>query len=204
MRFSPPRGLVRMVLAIVVTPSLSLADSPAKTVESSYGCGVLALYYLLRLEDRPVNLRHVDANLPIRGDHGHSLGDLRNAARRCGLELTGVYLRKSNILDRPAMVFLKSGDHGHFVVVRPVGNKGKMVQILDSISEPEVLDASDLYNTPEWTGLALIPARPNWTLRVGIGLAITILCMLILRLTFRHSYLDRALATWRPGRLQSG
>jgi hypothetical protein len=63
-------------------------------------------------------------------------------------------------------VFLARGRHGHYVVLRPVGHTGKLVQVLDPNEEPVVLDAARLYASPEWTGLALVPARPNWTARV--------------------------------------
>ena len=58
---------------------------------------------------------------------------------------------------------MKRTQHGHFLVIRPVGHTGKLVQIVDSLQSPEVIDKSVLLASPEWTGLALVPGRISWT-----------------------------------------
>lgn len=101
------------------------------------------------------------------------MAELREAARACGLTLVGVRLpRSGHAPDRPALVFLEGEDHGHFLVVRPVGHSGKLIQVIDSIGDPVVMDAADLYASNQWTGLALVPVRPNWPLRIAVGLMI--------------------------------
>ena len=62
-------------------------------------------------------------------------------------------------MDRPAIVFLDKGGHGHFVVVRPVGHTGRMVQVIDGGHSVEVVDRSAMTSRAEWTGLALVPSR---------------------------------------------
>ena len=87
---------------------------------------------------------------------------LREAARGCGLNLEGILsVEKIQAPDRPFLAYLKRGQHGHFVVIRPVGRLGRMVQLFDNDREAEVFDLSELTSSPEWTGLALRPQPPG-------------------------------------------
>jgi hypothetical protein len=99
---------------------------------------------------------------------------LRDAARACGLSLRGVLLNKDErAIDRPMMVFLKRSQHGHFQVVRPVGNTGKLAQVIDpnSPSGSIIVDKLTMFRSPEWTGIALVPdRRPSWPVRIARGL----------------------------------
>lgn len=136
----------------------------------SYDCGTIAVHTVLALEGRAMPIDTLRAHLPAPSPKGHSMAELRAAAKACGLALTGVKLPRSNDApDRPALVFLKQEDHGHFLVVRPVGHSGKLIQVIDSTGDPVVMDAVDLYASSQWTGLALIPVRPNWPLRIALG-----------------------------------
>jgi hypothetical protein len=56
---------------------------------------------------------------------------------------------------------------GHFIVIRPVGHSGTLVQILDPNRAPYVIEADQLHTLPGWTGIALVPDRPNWPLRIA-------------------------------------
>jgi ABC-type bacteriocin/lantibiotic exporter with double-glycine peptidase domain len=135
---------------------------------AKYDCGTIALHTLLALEGRATHIDTLRTRLPAPSPRGYSMAELRDAAHSFGLALTGVKLSGSGgAPDRPALVFLKRDDHGHFLVVRPVGHSGKLIQIIDSTGDPIVLDAVDLYASPQWTGLALMPLRPNWPLRVA-------------------------------------
>ncbi len=127
-------------------------------------CGVAALFLLLRLEGRPATVDALIARLPKPGPRGYTMADLRDAAGASGLRLDGVRLRTGlKRLDRPALVFLHRGGHGHFAVVRPVGHTGKLVQVLDPGRMPTVVDASELAASHDWTALALAPdRRPPW------------------------------------------
>lgn len=136
-------------------------------------CGSCALYTLLRLEDRPTSLSTIASRLGPPKPGGYSMKELRDAARACGLPLTGVILQKEErAIDRPMIVFLKRGPHGHFLVIRPLGVTGKLVQVIDSVRPPGVEDKADLTASPEWTGIALISEGsngPKWLVAVCVA-----------------------------------
>ena len=80
------------------------------------------------------------------------------ASLALGLPLRGVSLDLTDTpLDRPALVHLKRGNEGHFVVIRPVGHSGKLVQVIDPIDGVEVLDTQVLLSSAFWTGHAFDP-----------------------------------------------
>lgn len=130
-------------------------------------CGVSALFSLCRLEGNAVILTSVSKALPDHGIAGHSLAELKQAADALGLPLNGVRIESTDWpLDRPALVHLDRKPHGHFVVIRPVGHSGRLVQIIDGVDEPEVVEVVRLFTSPEWTGAALVPLRGRATSRV--------------------------------------
>ena len=45
------------------------------------------------------------------------------------------------------------------MVVRPAGFTGRLAQVIDSLTIPDVLEKSRLLGDPTWTGLVLIPRR---------------------------------------------
>lgn len=153
------------------------ADSPGAgpaTEESQDGgrldCGTAALYHLLQLEGRPIELESLRAALGPSGPDGRSFRELRSASRRFGLSLDAVLLPKvRSSLSGPTLALLKNGPEGHFVVVRPVGQKGLLVQVLDGEQAPYVIDAQRLLNSSVWTGLILIPHRTNYLLLGALG-----------------------------------
>jgi len=166
---------------------------------TEYDCGTLALRTILALEGRAVPVDAVRSALPGEGKTGRSMAELRDAARALGLTLMGVSLPRSDRApDRPALVLLKREDHGHFVVVRPVGPSGRLIQIIDPNGDPIVTDAADVYASPEWTGLALIPKRPNWAFRVATSLfavacSVCALRLLVKRAGTRNEDLDKSI-----------
>ncbi len=141
------------------------ATEPSEQTASSTGtngsflsCGPLSLYLLCRLEGMSVNLPTINGCVPKGGSAGHSMTEIREAASACGLGLSGARLRLRDWpIDRPALVFTKRGEHGHFLVIQPVGHSGKLVQVIDPNREPVVMDATELFASPEWTGIVLIP-----------------------------------------------
>ena len=160
-----------ILIATICTESrgreLVEADDSLASSETSYDCGTIALYTLLRLSGRPTELSVLETRLPLPKAAGYSMLELRNAAYACGLSCAGMRVSKSDRQPAaPILAFLTDGTHGHYVVVRPVGHTGKLVQVLNLNRESVVLDAADLYGSPEWTGLALIPDPPRW-LRAG-------------------------------------
>lgn len=159
-----------LALGLMWAFSPASAEPLAPTSPSSYDCGAFALYSLLRIEGRAVHPRDLEARLPPPLPGGLSMKRLRDAASSLGLHLTGVRFSGSISLDRPALVFTRRGVHGHYLVLRPVGHTGKLVQVIDSADDPSVVDMADLASAPGWTGLALIPSRPNWPALAGWGL----------------------------------
>ncbi len=145
----------------------SLSDSDL------YDCGAIALYHLLALEDKPTELDRLEDRLSGPKPKKRSLQELRDCAKFFGLELKGVLLPKTGLApETVALVHLKRKPDGHFVVIRPVGHSGTFVQVFDGLRSPVIVDAKALYNSPEWTGFALIPDRPNWPARIAVGLAV--------------------------------
>lgn len=147
----------------------------------TYDCGVMSLYHLLRLEGRPTDLETIERHLPSSKAGQYSLKELRDAARACGLTLNGVRLPASGRPPSgPALVHLDRKPGGHFLLIRPVGHTGRLVQLLDSTRPPYVQDAETLYASPEWTGIALVPSRPNQPARIAgfmcalLGLALVV------------------------------
>ncbi len=168
-----------LILALPVLASAGTQDARGAEQEASsaipiYDCGTMALYTLLRLEGHSTNLKRLESILPQPNPSGYSMQELQAAALAGGLTLEGVLLKKDRrAIDRPMILFLRQSPHGHFVVVRPVGKTGKLVQILDPNLPPDVADASELLESRAWTGLALRPRRVSWPAVVGWTLGIS-------------------------------
>jgi ABC-type bacteriocin/lantibiotic exporter with double-glycine peptidase domain len=156
---------------------------PAQTTE--HDCGTLALYRLLRLLDNPVPLAMVQAALPDMPRSGFSMRQLRDAAGTLGVSLRGVRLLSDAHPPRtPFLCFLDTSPHGHFAVARPVGHTGTLIQVIDGLEDPLVLDAADFFRKPEWTGLALVPSDRTLPLTVHIlaGLVLFLVLVLVMKL----------------------
>lgn len=152
---------IAVALGLVVTPSPADDRDPQKP-EVGSDCGVIALYLLLGLEDRPRPLGSITSILPPSTPSGYSMEELREASSAFGLRLAGRRFDGSHAMDRPWIVHLKRSGHGHFLVVRPVGHSGKLVQVIDPPSLPEVVDVDALLARSDWTGLGLTPERLPW------------------------------------------
>ena len=149
-----------LIAAIVVPPrvlgQLTHLEEPESEV---YDCGTLALYYLLRIEGRPTKLTTIVSHLPAAPPAGYSMTELKDAAHACGLGLAGIRLKNATgELDRPMIALLK---RGHYVVVRPVGHSGKLVQVLSGVDRTLILDKEALLRWNDWTGLVLSPRRTD-------------------------------------------
>jgi len=128
-------------------------------------CGVDALFVLLKLEGIQVSIDRLDAALPPRRPDGYSMAELATAARECGLRLEGMRFTKTDEpLKRPAIALLEDSRGGHFLVLRPVGSTGTMVQVIDPPHAPWIIDYDRLLAGPKWTGRILIP-RSTWKVR---------------------------------------
>jgi hypothetical protein len=145
------------------------AEEPPKV--DSWDCGTVSLYHLLCLTGRSVDLSRLRSALGTAGAEGHSFRQLREAAGHFGLPVDAIVIPKQrSAIQGPVLLFAKLGRDGHFYVVRPVGHTGHLVQVLDGDRPPAVIDAERLFNSPAWTGLALVPHRPNY-------LAISAICV---------------------------
>lgn len=148
------------------------AEAPPAAPHPSRDCGAAALYVLLSLEGRPTDLAEVTRALPPLKSGGYSMREIRDAARPLGLRLAGVSIaREGRSIDRPAIAHLDVGKGGHFVVIRPVGHTGNLVQVIDSTQSPIVIDRSELISSKQWTGFVLVPPRANWLALSATGLA---------------------------------
>ena len=87
------------------------------------------------------------------------------------------------------LVFLNQGEHGHFLVLRPVGHSDQLVQVVDSVNPPMVMNKSTLLATKSWTGLALISDKSTHSMKLvmqvtGATLMIGIIIFLSFGLVF--------------------
>lgn len=185
MRRNGPKGSLPILTAMTLATlapggsQQSFADERQETARPEYHCGTKALYALLKFEGRSIAYMDLVASLPTPTPSGHSMRELREAARSNGIELVGAYLPKDGQApDRPALAFLRNGPHGHYVTIRPVGHSGKLVQVIDANRVPYVLDVARLYSSPGWTGLVLIPIRRNRLApAIAIIMAVAILAL---------------------------
>jgi hypothetical protein len=114
----------------------------------------------MRLKGIPSSFERLRLAASTPGEHGQSLLDIKNLAARHGVDLLPVQLGPA--IDGPLILHLNRPPRGHFVVIRPVGHTGKLVQVIDGARDPVVLDLEALRQLDEWSGYALIPRRgPN-------------------------------------------
>ena len=120
--------------------------------------GVWNPYILAHFLGRPCSLRSLEKVRQSGEDPTLSVRELKDFANRYGIDLqTQIFRRNQRSLDRPAIAFLQLPGEGHFVVVRPIGSQGRMVQMIDSGHVPQVMDYEQLFSIPAWTGVILIP-----------------------------------------------
>ncbi len=160
-------------------------------------CAVNALYVLLQLHGRHADLAGVEAALPARGGADRSMADVRDAAGSFGLRLDGRSLRgRGAAIDRPTIALVNKSGRGHFLVLRPIGETGTLLQVLDPPLAPRVIDRERLLASGAWTGRVLVAPtageRATQILRFGLLLAIpTAIVALIARRARR-----RAVTAW--------
>ncbi len=173
------RGPIMAILAL--TARVGAAEPGATT---KLDCGANALHILLRLEGRPVTIDRLDSALPPRRRDGYSMAELAAAAESLGLELEGVRFAKGDpALNRPAIAFIRGKQDGHFGVLRPVGNTGTMVQVIDPPHAPRIVDYDEVLSAKAWTGRILIP-REAWLVRNKIPVLAATLGAMLLGIAF--------------------
>jgi hypothetical protein len=152
----------------------------------SWDCGTVALYHLLHLSGRFADLDELRSVMGAPGAEGHSFRELRQAAGHFGLPLDAIVLPKQrSAIQGSVLLFVKLGREGHFLVVRPVGHTGHLIQVLDGDRPPTVIDAERLFDSPSWTGLALVPRRSYHLVIAAVGTAFACMAALALRLWTR-------------------
>ena len=188
-------GAVLGAGASLLSDRAALADEPAP---EPIDCGTGSLFLLLRLNDRPAGLAEIEGALPTRDPRGHSMAELADASRALGLDLEGVALGNADRLpDRPAIAFLDRGGEDHFVVLRPVGTTGTMIQVLDPPRTPRIADVATLRGEPQWSGrLLVLASRLGWS-APNLMIAASVIGFVALGVAmFRRTVLGRLL---RPG-----
>lgn len=121
-------------------------------------CGVRALYILPNVEGHRVGLDRIETALRSPHDpRGHSMAELQAAAAACGARLRGLRFEPSDTRpDRPFIAFVEEAGEGHFLVVRPVGSTGTMIQLIEPPFAPRVVDYERFVRGRAWTGRSLV------------------------------------------------
>jgi hypothetical protein len=183
----PSRSMVGLLAAALALVSGVWAGGPEQPGPERHrlDCGVNTLYLLHQSLGRPTTLEQLDALLPPRNAAGYSMAELARASRAAGVALEGVELdrRRGLRFSQPAIAYLHHERGGHFVLIRPVGTRGGMVQVIDPPRVPRVVDAGALAYRPGWTGRVLRP-RPPWYRQPlpAVGLAAVVLGAAVWRL----------------------
>ena len=171
-------------VAAIGPESVLSVEEPPKM--DSWDCGAVALYHLLHLTGRSADLNELRSVTRTPGAEGHSFRELRQAARHFGLPLVAVVLpKRRSAIQGPVLLFVKMGREGHYLVVRPVGHTGHLVQVLDGARPPDVIDVERLFDSPSWTGLALVPRGSNHLAMAAGGLGLACLAAFVSRLWMR-------------------
>lgn len=163
------------MLAIVVVgagwPAAARSQFTPAAEDAVNDCGVNALYVMLRLEGRAADLADLRRTLPDRREDGLSMADLQDAAAAWGCRLVGRQVGPERLpLDRPAIAWQRHEGSGHFIVLRPVGETGTMVAVLDFPRPPRVVDYTELLESPRWSGRVLMPDDPwRHAAKLGVG-----------------------------------
>ncbi len=169
------RGCIAIVFALTASGGAA-GSTPTITLD----CGENALFVLLNMEGRPVDLDELERALPPRRKEGYSMAELAACSAALGLPLDGVRFDKGDgALTRPAIAFFKSAQGGHFAVLRPVGTTGTMVQVIDPSRASQIVDYTQILSAKSWTGRILI-ARDAWVAQNKIPLLIALAgCILL-------------------------
>lgn len=180
-KISQPAFFVFLFTAVVLVFTGSGRGAQSEpAVPPPPSCGSNALYLLLEIVDHPASIDAIEDALPTLPPHGYTMNDIAHASRALGYPLRGLVIRDSNMpLASPAIAFLQQGDEGHFVVLRPCGNTGTMVQVIDPPKVPKLMDYSRLFASKYWTGKVLVRDHSSRT-RKWIGIALLLVALIYL------------------------
>jgi hypothetical protein len=184
MRNSEKTAVLVVASSVILVFGRTHWAAEQSTLSDRYDCGAKALYILFRLEGFSRTLDEAGKQIDA-APEGHSMAELRDIARTHGLYLDGVRIGKTVPRDRPSLVYIRRGNHGHYLIVRPVGHTGRLVQTIDGADLPEVVEASELCASPGWTGLALVPRRTDWFARALVAVCFGVLVVGLLGVALR-------------------
>jgi MYXO-CTERM domain-containing protein len=173
--------LVSAIFLPLSTAAVPTARPQEEDVDASgslRGCGLRCLYLLFLMSGKQVPQSPRWHSSAENAEHLVSMSELQSIARESGMTLRGEVLSVDEAQpDRPMIAYLEYPGGGHFVVVRPVGRTGTMVQVLDPNREPFILDHKHLSSLPGWTGRVLVPrgpseiSKPLWAMvLLGLGM----------------------------------
>jgi len=179
-------GISSPPIALASNAPTDEASTQEASTAGSHSCGPLALYVLGQFEGRRWSLASLESRLGRDRGSRFSFQDLREAASSRGLRLIGVRFSKEDWpLDRPALIHLETERDGHFMVVRPVGHSGTMVQVFDPVQGLTVYDVDDFFaRKPTVNALIPIRLRESSVFRCGLvalGLLAPLPLMVVLR-----------------------
>jgi ABC-type bacteriocin/lantibiotic exporter with double-glycine peptidase domain len=141
-----------------------------ETDTSTLDCGTAALYCLLKCDGVDIDFKHLSTVIPGESRINHTMQELADGAEICGVHLKGVQLSARHAIrpTSPSICFMNQDPHGHFIMIRPVGHSGKLVQVLDSTRLPEVMDWTTLQNSRGWSGTLLVHEQAVWPKYVAV------------------------------------
>lgn len=158
------------------------SDQPPKP-----DCGLNSLYILLRLQGRLVEFSSLESSLPTPQAEGYSMAELASASAALGSSLEGRrYSRVDGPLDRPVIAYTREPEGGHFLVLRPVGTTGTMVQVIDPPHVPVIVDYDRVFASKSWTNRVLRPVDP-WLSRHALPVCLLALSLVLVSLLARRT-----------------
>jgi hypothetical protein len=155
--------------------SLLVMATPPPEEPECISCAAVALSLLSRYEGRPADLSTIGELLNHADDC--SLADLVTAGRALGLRLTAYRLAEGNRLpNRPFVAHIGAkdgGPPGHFVVLRPIDQRGRQYQWIDPPRYPRIVHETRLLHDPCFSRWILV-ASPwaLWRTVAGWGVVV--------------------------------
>lgn len=156
-----PLGLTLVLLSLLAEGDASPRQDASSIEHGWLSCGFASLYVLQHWMGGALNLEQLRA-----ADHGPiSMLELITVAGQSGIVLHGVKLSAGDFpLREPHILHFSRGPVGHFMVARPVGQTGRLIQLFDPPSNYLFVYQDDLLNDPTFSGYALRPV--TWRRRV--------------------------------------
>lgn len=149
-------------------------------------CGEKSLFAELRLCGIDASLQRVTAELPPARERGHSMADVQAAAARLGLVLEGFRATKRDVSFRHPVIALIPGrgeSPGHYLVMAPAGETGKVVQLIDPPLAPRVLDYEAFFQS--FDSIPILSPADRWRARLLLllvpGLLLGLAAFLVLK-----------------------